>query len=82
MNNLTKYRVQKGLTQEQLGKEVGVTRAAICFCEKNSFSLPVARKCAEVLEVNLFELLGTDVLKIIPTTEADKKALIKIIEEL
>lgn len=81
-NNLAKCRAMHGLTQEQLGNKLGLTRAAINFMEKHKLSAKNAVKCAEALNVSPFYLLGIDVFKLVPKTETDKEILISIIKDL
>ena len=54
---LRKKRLQKGLTQEQLGKLVGVTHATINHIENGiqNFTIDKLIKIAEVLEIPLYE---------------------------
>ena len=81
-NNLAKYRGKHGLTQEQLGSKLGITKAGVSCLEKGKLSPKTAQKCAEILGENRFALLGTDVLKELPKTEEDKAILIEIIQNL
>ena len=82
VNNLAKYRSLKGLTQAQMAEQLGTSKANLCFFEKNRLSFKSAEKCAAVLDVNVFELLGSDSLVAIPKTEEDKAILIDIIKKL
>lgn len=81
-NNLAKFRGKHGYTQEQLGKKIGISKACVSHFEKNKICVATAKKCAEALGENVFEILGTDVFKIIPKTEQDKEILIAIIRNL
>lgn len=81
-NNLAKYRGKHGFTQEQIGEKLGVTKANISYIEKKHLSVKQAKKCAEILGENVFDILGLDVFTIIPTTEEDKNILIKTINNL
>ncbi|MGD6889381.1 helix-turn-helix transcriptional regulator [Bacillus mobilis] len=51
MNNVTKMRKEKRITQEELAKKVGITRAYLSNIEnaKHKPSLDVALKIAKVL---------------------------------
>ena len=60
MVDLQKVRTAKGYTQEQLASEVGVIRQTISEieCGRNKPSVKVAKKIAEVLDIdwtNFFE---------------------------
>ena len=81
-NNLAVYRAKKGLNQRQLGEKLGLTDASISLFEHSKLPVKNAIKIAEILDVNVFSLLGTDALRIVPTSEADKEALIEIIRGL
>lgn len=81
-NNLAKFRGKHGLTQEKLGKKLGISKAGVSYYEKHRLSPELAVKCAEALGENPFALLGTDALAAIPTTEDDKQILIEMIEGL
>ena len=80
-NNLAKFRGKHGLTQEQLGEKLGISKAGVSHLEKNNLCPKTAKKIAQIFDENVFALLGTDVLKEIPKTEEDKKALIETIEK-
>lgn len=82
MNNLAKYRGQHGLTQEQLGEKLGISKAGVSHLEKNQISPANAQKCAEILGENYFAIMGSDVLKAVPKTEEEKSILIDIIKSL
>ena len=81
-NNLTKFRGKHGLTQAELAEKVGFTKQALSLNETGKCSPRVARAVAEILHENAFEIIGTDALLMLPETEAEKAALIKIIKEL
>ena len=54
-NKLKIYRAMQDLTQEELAKELGVTRQTIIAIEKDKYdpSLILAFKIAEYFEVNI-----------------------------
>ena len=81
-NNLAKYRGKHGLTQEQLGEKLGISKAGVSHVEKNGLCPKTAEKCAEILDENIFLLMGSDVLKVLPKTEEDKNILIEVIKSL
>ena len=81
-NNLAKFRGKHGLTQEQLGEKLGISKAGVSHLEKNKICPETAQKCADILGENVFDILGTDALKAIPQTEEDKNILIDIIRSL
>lgn len=57
-NKIKTYREQKGLTQEQLGEAVSVSRQTIVAMEKGNYepSLGLAMKLAKYFKVPLEEL--------------------------
>ena len=79
-NNLAKYRGKHGLTQTQLGEMLGMTKAGVSHFEKNTISFKTAQKCAKILNENVFNILGTDALKVLPQTEEEKEILIELIK--
>ena len=81
-NNLAKIRGKHQLTQTDLANALGVTKQAICLNEKGKLSIGLAKKAAEHLGEDVFELLGTDALVIVPETEDQKKYLINLIKNL
>jgi len=54
-NKLKIYRAMQDITQEELAKELGVTRQTIIAIEKNKYdpSLVLAFKIAEFFKVNI-----------------------------
>lgn len=82
MNNLAKYRGLHGLTQTELGEKLHTTKANVSFMETNQLSSKSALECASVLGENVFNIFGSDVLKLLPSTPEDKEILIDIIRGL
>ena len=58
-NKIKKLRIQKGLTQKQLGEEIGVSKQAISNWErgKNSTDIDTLRLLAKFFEVSVEELI-------------------------
>lgn len=81
-NNLAKIRGKHHLTQTQLAEALGVTKQGVCFNETGKLSLGLAKKVADYLDEDIFELLGTDVFVAVPETEAQKEYLINLIKSL
>lgn len=81
-NNLIRIRGKHQLTQSQLAGKIGITKQALSLNEKNKLSVKVATKAATILGENVFEILGSDALVLLPTTEEDKKILINMIRSL
>jgi putative transcriptional regulator len=57
-NKLKVYRAMNDITQEQLAKEIGVTRQTIIAIEKDKYdpSLALAFKMARFFDVNIEEV--------------------------
>ncbi|CAH2213198.1 Restriction-modification system control element Bcll [Tepidibacter aestuarii] len=57
-NNMQKYRIYKGLNQNQLAKELGVTRAYISKLERQHFipGTKLMKKICEFFEVSLGDM--------------------------
>ena len=81
-NNLAKIRGKHQLTQTELSNALGVTKQGICYNETGKLSIGLAKKAAEYLNEDIFELLGTDVFVILPETKAQKDYLINLIKNL
>lgn len=59
--NLKRYRVERGLSQRQLAKQMNVSQAIVCAWE-NNLKYPLLDKvydAARVLEINPYDLLKT-----------------------
>ena len=82
MNNIAFYRVKHGLTQREFGEMVGMHVHAVGYAEHHSCSVKLAKQAAEILGENLFDILGTDVLKVLPKTEEEKQIVIEMIKNL
>ncbi|WAI24402.1 MAG: helix-turn-helix transcriptional regulator [Bacillus paranthracis] len=65
MNQITKLRKQKAITQEELAVKVGITRAYLSNLEngKHKPSLDVALKISEVLGSSVEKIFKTKVRK-------------------
>ena len=81
-NNLATLRIKHGLTQKAFGEKVGMATHAVGYSENHRCSVDLAQKTSTVLGENVFEVLGSDVLRVLPQTEEDKQILIKMIKEL
>lgn len=81
-NNLAMIRGKHQITQTALAEKVGVTKQGLCFSEKGKCSAQMAQKVADYLGENVFDVLGADAFVLLPRTEADKEALIRIIKGL
>ena len=57
---IKKYRIKKGLTQQQLAEAIGVQRAAISKYEKDSVDISVERieSIAKALDTPIYKLVG------------------------
>ncbi|WP_071460861.1 helix-turn-helix transcriptional regulator [Bacillus massilinigeriensis] len=60
MNRVYEYRVLNKLTQQELAKEIGVSRQTIIVMEKNKYvpSLLLAFKIAKYFKVNIEEIFS------------------------
>lgn len=81
-NNLAKFRGKHQMTLTELAEKLGITKQALSLNEKNKISVKVAIKVANILHENVFEILGSDALVLLPLTEEDKETIIKMIREL
>lgn len=76
MNNLKKYRKERGLSQSQLAKQIGLKlHSFISQCENGRRPLPynLAVKISKVLNCNVYDLMGDDLLKSkLPKNEKDR----------
>lgn len=61
-NRLKLLRVERGWTQEDLGRELGVTRQAIIAIEKGKYdpSLPLALRIAKLFRKQVEEIFFLD----------------------
>lgn len=82
MSNLVKVRARLGINQSELAKRAGQTRAAVCYIEKSTMNASQAEKYAKALGCNRFEVIGLDVLKIIPETAEEKRILLDLIDKI
>lgn len=82
---LKKLRIARGLTQNELASQVGVSQRMIVYYELESVHPPVAilPDLARTLNVSIEQLLGAKAIKD-PTLFADKRIMrrIKLLQEL
>lgn len=59
MHNLKELRIKKGLSQEQLAKQLNISSVAICQYElgKRSPNVEMLKKLAQVLDCTIDDLL-------------------------
>lgn len=82
MNRLAKIRGSKGIDASTFCKMIGISHPSLSYNEKNKIAVKIAKKSAEALNVNVFEILGDEVLRLKPTTQEEKEIVIRIISEL
>ena len=65
MNRLKQLRNSRGITQDELGRMLGVQKAAICKYENGRVNMPnsVIMRLVEIFQVSADYLLGTDEIK-------------------
>lgn len=80
---LVQFRKNKGLSQEELAEDVGVTRQTISNWELNETApdLKQAQKLGEIFNISLDELVGNEdaILKKLNITENNSNIIIKLI---
>lgn len=81
-NNIAFIRVKHGLTQKEFGERIGMATHAVSYAENHKCTPKLAKKIAEVLGENACEVMGSDILKIIPKTEEEKEIIIEMIRKL
>lgn len=86
-NRLKELRIQKGLTQKELGERVGVTKSVISFYElrERTPSPDVLIKLASVFHVSADELLGIQKKEVVDVSgldEDDVKVVRVVVEQL
>ena len=81
-SNIAFYRIKHGLTQKEFGEKIGMAVHAVGYAEHHRCSVELAEKAALALGENAFDILGSDVLKLLPKNEEDKEILINMIKEL
>ncbi len=82
MNNLAFFRVKHGLTQKEFGEMVGMHVHAVGYAENHHCTVKLAKQIAEAFGENVFDILGADVLKVLPKTEEEKQIIINMIKNL
>lgn len=84
MRNLRKLRAIKGITQDELAKEMGLSRVMINLYESENYgklSKKSAKKLSEFFGVSVIELYGFDNFKLLPQNDEEKMYLIKEIAQ-
>ena len=82
MNNIALLRIKHGLTQREIADKTGMHTHAVGYAEHHKCSTKLAKQIAGILGENPFNVIGSDVLKMLPKTDEDKEILIKMIKEL
>lgn len=78
MNKLKEYRLRRKLSQYTLADKIGCSRSYVSEVEKGNrkMTLKFARRIGEILNVDPFELLGTDAIKYTGDFEQTLRALV------
>ena len=82
--NIKKYRIEKNITQAELARRLGVTRAYINKLESDKYhsvSKKLVKRLCEVFEVDAFDLFDIDILKIVPRNSKEFEKVIYILEK-
>ena len=83
MKKIKLYRGVKGITQAELARRLGVTRAYINKLESDkyhSISKKLVKRLCEVFEVDAFELFDIDILEIATQNCKEFEKVIYILE--
>ena len=83
MKKIKLYRGVKGITQAELARRLGVTRAYINKLESDkyhSISKKLVKRLCEVFEVDAFDLFDIDILKIAPQNSKEFEKVIAGLE--
>lgn len=84
MENLKKLRGKMGISQEELAKEVGLSRVSINYFEcgvRKTASPQNLKKICDFFNVTPCELYGVDNLRYVPETREDWQKFINILTE-
>ena len=84
MNNISKYRGLKEISQKDFAEMLGMTRPGLSFVENgNAKKICEARliKMSEILEVSPIKLLGLENFKYLPQTKEDVDYIIEILQD-
>lgn len=84
MKKIKLYRGIKGITQAELARRLGVTRAYINKLESDKYhsvSKKLVKRLCEVFEVDAFDLFDIDILKIVPQNSKEFEKVIYILEK-
>ena len=85
MNNIQKYRNEKGIKQVDFAKMLNMTRPGLSFIEHGNARFIREDKLedmSKILNVSIIKLLGLENLKHIPTTIEDIDYMIEMLKEL
>lgn len=82
MNNLAKIRGKHGLSSGELAKNLGVTKQAVSAAENHTISVELAKKASAYLNESIIDIMGVEMLKVVPQTQEDKEKLINLINSL
>ncbi len=80
-NNLKALRGKHGLSQNELAKKVGVSKQRISQAENGQLNPALAVKIADVLDENVFNVLGLSSFVVTPKTFQDKEILWAILNK-
>lgn len=84
MNNISKYRGLKEISQKEFAEMLGMTRPGLSYVENgNAKNVCEERlkKMSEILGVSEVKLLGFENFKYLPQTQDDIDYLIEILQE-
>ena len=81
-NNIRRLRVERGVTQTELGEVLGVTKQALSLNETGRVSRKMAKKIADYFGVSILEVMGLDAFEYMPTNEEEKQYLIALLNQL
>lgn len=84
MENIKYYRKLKRISQKDLADKLGMTREYIVFLESNnchSIGTKAAEKICNYFEIDVFDLFGIDIFKIIPKTKEQYEKVISFLEK-
>ena len=81
-NNLRFYRLKHGLNLHDLGEKVGCNHNNIIAQEHSRLTAKRALIYANALGENVFDILGEDVLVLLPKTQTEKDKILSIVSNI
>lgn len=78
-DNITEMRIKKNMSILDIANALGISKQRMYYIRKRPLTYEMAVKISKILECNVIDLMGADILKVLPKNEKEKQKVLDIV---